>query len=74
MEVVFGEVGLTGEVRGVRQAERRARAAAQLGFKRCILPATNAPGVPTGWGVECLSATTVQDGLRAPTGRQSAGA
>lgn len=72
--VVFGEVGLTGEVRGVRQAERRARAAAQLGFKRCILPATNAPGVPTGWGVECLSATTVQDGLRALTGRQSAGA
>ncbi len=41
--VVFGEVGLTGEVRGVRQAERRAREAAKLGFRRCILPRSNVP-------------------------------
>ncbi len=35
--VVFGEVGLTGEVRPVRQAEARLRAAARLGFTRAIV-------------------------------------
>lgn len=66
--VVFGEVGLAGEVRGVRQAERRARAAAQLGFTRCIMPAA---GVPSGapWGLECVGAPTVQHALRTLTGR-----
>jgi DNA repair protein RadA/Sms len=38
---VFGEVGLAGEVRGVTQAARRVREAAQMGFTRCILPRGN---------------------------------
>jgi len=38
---VFGEVGLTGEVRPVGQAEVRAREAANLGFTRLLLPAEN---------------------------------
>jgi DNA repair protein RadA/Sms len=40
--VVFGEVGLLGEVRGVSQPDLRAREAAALGFRRVILPQTNA--------------------------------
>jgi DNA repair protein RadA/Sms len=40
--VVFGEVGLLGEVRGVSQPDLRAREAAALGFRRVILPHTNA--------------------------------
>ncbi|MFL5400963.1 MAG: DNA repair protein RadA [Myxococcales bacterium] len=40
--VVFGEVGLSGEVRGVTQVEQRLGEAAQLGFVRCILPESNA--------------------------------
>lgn len=39
--VIFGEVGLAGEVRGVSMAEQRAREAAKLGFKYCIMPKTN---------------------------------
>lgn len=39
--VVFGEVGLAGEVRGVSMAEQRAKEACKLGFKRCIMPKTN---------------------------------
>ncbi|MBI5886201.1 MAG: DNA repair protein RadA [Deltaproteobacteria bacterium] len=39
--VVFGEVGLAGEVRAVNQAEPRCREAAKLGFTRCILPRDN---------------------------------
>src|SRR5215216_1957951 len=38
---VFGELGLAGEVRGASQAPLRVREAAQLGFKRCVLPRAN---------------------------------
>src|SRR6185436_10990475 len=39
--VVFGEVGLGGEVRGVAQATLRIREAEQMGFTRIVLPASN---------------------------------
>ena len=38
--VVFGEVGLTGEIRGISQTEVRIKEAARMGFTRCILPRT----------------------------------
>ncbi|MFQ5681979.1 MAG: DNA repair protein RadA [Candidatus Binatia bacterium] len=40
--VLFGEVGLTGEIRGIAQAEARVKEAGKLGFQRCILPTSNA--------------------------------
>jgi len=39
--VLFGEVGLTGEVRAISQPELRIREAARLGFTECILPHGN---------------------------------
>ena len=47
--VVMGEVGLTGEVRGVSGLEPRLRAAAQLGFRAAVVPkgsASEAKGLP----------------------------
>src|SRR5438132_2588947 len=38
---MFGEIGLAGEVRAIAQAGLRVREAAQMGFRRCILPAAN---------------------------------
>jgi DNA repair protein RadA/Sms len=38
---MFGEVGLAGEVRGITQASLRLREAAQMGFRRCIMPEAN---------------------------------
>lgn len=38
---VFGEVGLSSEVRSVSQAVMRVREAEKLGFKRCVLPQNN---------------------------------
>src|SRR5438477_6138468 len=38
---MFGEVGLAGEVRGTAQAALRVREAAQMGFRRCIMPEAN---------------------------------
>lgn len=43
--VCFGEVGLTGEVRGVSQAEQRVSEAKQLGFENIILPKVNLKSV-----------------------------
>ncbi len=45
--IVFGEVGLTGEVRGVSQAEARVNEAIGLGYETCILPAVNARSIKT---------------------------
>jgi len=40
LTVIFGEVGLTGEVRAVSQMEARIKEAARLGFRRSIIPRT----------------------------------
>lgn len=42
MTIVFGEVGLTGEVRAVSMAELRIAEAAKMGYASCILPRSNA--------------------------------
>lgn len=42
---VFGEVGLTGEVRGVSQAEKRVKECLSLGFTTVILPKGNMKGL-----------------------------
>lgn len=39
--VIFGEVGLTGEVRAVSYAEQRVAEAAKMGYELCILPQVN---------------------------------
>ena len=39
---IFGEVGLSGEIRGTPQAALRVREAVQMGFSRVVLPAINA--------------------------------
>jgi Predicted ATP-dependent serine protease len=39
--VMFGEIGLAGEIRGVSHVELRLKEAEKLGFKKCILPRIN---------------------------------
>lgn len=39
--VIFGEIGLTGELRAVPMAEKRVSEAAKLGFNHCIIPRAN---------------------------------
>ncbi|MDE7212743.1 MAG: DNA repair protein RadA, partial [Lachnospiraceae bacterium] len=43
--IVFGEVGLTGEVRAVSMAAGRVAEAAKLGYAQCILPYANLEGM-----------------------------
>ena len=42
--VVFGEIGLSGEIRAVGQAETRLKEAAKLGFSKALLPSMSRPG------------------------------
>jgi DNA repair protein RadA/Sms len=44
--VVFGEVGLAGEVRPVQRGQERLKEAAKLGFTHAIIPAGNKPKQP----------------------------
>lgn len=39
--LIFGEVGLSGEVRGVSQAAQRVAEAVKMGFTSCVLPKSN---------------------------------
>lgn len=41
--IIIGEVGLSGEIRGVRQLEAKVNEAAKLGFKKAIVPSSSLP-------------------------------
>jgi DNA repair protein RadA/Sms len=60
---VFGEVGLTGEVRGALQAQARAREAQNLGFKRLILPLSNKTGLEKLLGIRVIGVRSVEEAL-----------
>lgn len=62
-DVMFGEVGLTGEVRAVSRAEQRVREAEKLGFKRIIMPEKSLKGWKHPKGIEIIGINTVADAL-----------
>jgi DNA repair protein RadA/Sms len=60
--VVFGEVGLAGEVRPVQRGQERLREAAKLGFTQAIIPRANAPKqkIP---GIEIVAVERVEEAV-----------
>jgi DNA repair protein RadA/Sms len=48
---VFGEVGLSGEVRAVAQGESRIKEAAKVGFKKAVIPYGNAERLKGDFGI-----------------------
>ena len=62
--VIFGEVGLGGEVRGISQSEVRVKEAARLGFKRCLLPKQNQEKMRGVKGIELMGIKTVQEAMK----------
>lgn len=64
-DVVFGEVGLTGEVRAVSRAETRVKEALKLGFKRVILPEASLKGWAPPQGIALVPVRTVAEALKA---------
>jgi len=62
--VVFGEIGLGGEVRGVSQSEVRVKEAGRLGFKRCLLPKQNREKMKGVKGIELIGVNSVQEVMK----------
>jgi DNA repair protein RadA/Sms len=63
--VVFGEIGLAGEVRATTQAALRAREARQLGFARCVLPDRSLSAADAPAGLELIGVRTIGEALDA---------
>jgi len=59
--VAFGEIGLGGEVRPVRNAEARLYEAASLGFRKCLIPISNYIRLENNFGLEVIPARNVTD-------------
>jgi len=58
---IIGEVGLSGEIRGVGHLEQRVKEAAKLGFKRCLVPrSVRVPRIPE---IEVLTARGLEDAI-----------
>ena len=71
--VAIGEVGLSGELRGVPQVERRVTEAARLGLTRCVLPETVREELREVSGIEPVFARTVRQALRTVLGSRQRG-
>jgi DNA repair protein RadA/Sms len=61
--VVFGEIGLTGEVRGTMQPAVRAREAQALGFQKIVMPSSNSAGLERLLGVRVVGIRSVEDAM-----------
>lgn len=67
-DVIFGEIGLTGEVRAVSRIEQRTWEAKKLGFKRVIIPEKSLRGWEPPKDIEVIGVRTVADALRIALG------
>lgn len=61
--IVFGEIGLAGEIRPVPNGEERLREAAKHGFKRAIVPKANAPRQGSVDGMQITAVTRMSEVL-----------
>ena len=61
--LVFGEVGLSGEVRAVNMPEQRVSEAKKLGFQTCILPAVSLDAVKNIQGIKLLGVKSINEAI-----------
>lgn len=62
--IVFGEVGLSGEVRAVSMPEQRVTEAKKLGFTTCVLPAVSLERVRNITGIEIIGVKNINEAVR----------
>ena len=63
--VVFGEVGLSGEVRAVAMPQQRVSEAAKLGFSRVIMPAVSVKKVKAPDGLQLIGVRNISQAIEA---------
>ncbi len=61
--VVFGEVGLSGEVRAVSLAEQRLQEAVKLGFTTCVMPRANSDMLKNTKNIKVIGVSNVQEAI-----------
>lgn len=61
--LIFGEVGLSGEVRGVSMAETRVREAEKLGFTTCIMPKANVESIQGTYQIQLLGVANIKEAM-----------
>ena len=61
--IIFGEVGLSGEVRAVSMAGQRLQEAKKLGFTSCMMPAVCRKGLNSIDGIKIIGVNSVQDAI-----------
>ncbi len=61
--IVFGEIGLSGEVRSVSMAEQRVNEAKKLGFKKAIIPTSNLAAVNMVGGIKIIGAANIKEAI-----------
>ncbi|MBQ7606109.1 MAG: DNA repair protein RadA [Firmicutes bacterium] len=61
--LALGEVGLTGELRSIQNADKIVKEAARLGIKRIILPKRNAEKLAGSSGVKLVGVSTVREAI-----------
>ena len=61
--IIFGEVGLVGEVRAVSGGEARIKEAQKLGFKRCILPQANVEALKSRPRIQLMGVSNIREAL-----------
>ncbi|MCH5256380.1 MAG: DNA repair protein RadA [Lachnospiraceae bacterium] len=59
----FGEIGLSGEVRGVSMIEQRINEAVKLGFTTCVVPKVCLKQIKNADGVKIIGVSSVQDAI-----------
>lgn len=62
--MVFGEIGLSGEIRAVSMSSQRVAEAAKLGFQKCILPKVCLKSLDPSGGIQCIGAESVYDAVK----------
>ena len=62
--VVFGEIGLAGEVRPVQRGQERLREAAKLGFRQAVVPKANRPKQAVA-GLDIIAVSRVEEAVAA---------
>lgn len=61
--LIFGEVGLSGEVRGVSMAETRVKEAEKLGFTTCIMPKANVESIQGTYQIRLLGVANIKEAM-----------
>ncbi len=62
--IVFGEVGLAGEVRGIRMCEARVKEAFKLGFRTCVLPKVSLSNIEVPQGMRMVGIGNLGEVMR----------